>query len=403
MKRIFAIALVAVMLLGCFSGCSANKGEVSVLWQGAEAAATNPNSLINAMDRAMYISNLSYKHYAAGGDQATQTKQAETALNAGCVALVVELVDSAAAQKIVDLAKAKNVPVVFFGCEVDDAVVNSYEKCALVAADEDRLSEGYSAMLYKFFGPVMEAQKKAKEKNKEKDGYDKDGDGKITYLALTDIAISVPSSDVYKDYGLDAKLYVDFAFVPVKGTLEDLQLKIVTKEKKGLFGTSTEEYAQLVTADGKIVEAIFAGDDKETLNTLVALQKLGLNADKLTTHFIPVMTVGADADYKAYVMENIPTDAAARAEYLESFKLLVDMTGIEKKQWTKWEAKEENEIDNMVYNTLNQISAGKISGSAVEDYDAIAIATAELVASLLKGEPIEANIVKLPYAVSISG
>ena len=235
MKKLFAIALVVTLMLACFSGCSINKNEVSILWRGDEAEAINPNSLINAMDRAMYISNIQYKHYAANGDQAAQTKQAETALNAGCEALVVQLVDSAAAQTIVDLAKAKNIPVVFFDSDVDAAVVNGYEKCALVKADDARLNEGYSAMLYMYFGPTMEKQIKAQAKGKEQDGFDKDGDGKITYLNLADIEIALPSAEAFQDYGQSKVPFNEFQFVPVAGTLADLEFKAISKEKKGLF------------------------------------------------------------------------------------------------------------------------------------------------------------------------
>ena len=128
MKKLIAILLALVMTLG-LCACSVNDGEVSVLWAGAEDHAVIPDSLINAMDRAMYIEKISYKYYAASGDQNAQTKQAENCLANGCSALVVELVDAAAAQTIVDMAKAKNVPVVFFGTAVDQTVVDSYVKC----------------------------------------------------------------------------------------------------------------------------------------------------------------------------------------------------------------------------------------------------------------------------------
>ena len=123
MKKILAFALCFVILLG-LGACKINKNEVSVLWSGDQNRAVDPNSLINAMDRALHIENIVYKHYAASGDQAKQTQQAQAAVNAGCAALMVELVDPAAAQPIVDMAKAKNIPVVFFGCSVDAAVIN---------------------------------------------------------------------------------------------------------------------------------------------------------------------------------------------------------------------------------------------------------------------------------------
>ena len=403
MKKVIAVALIALMVIG-LCACSINDTEVSILWSGANDHAIVPDSLINAMYRAMYIENISYKHYAAAGDQAKQTKQAEECLNAGCAALMVELVDSSAAQTIVDLAKAKNVPVVFFGCDVDEAVVNSYDKCVAITTDAARLYEAYSAMLYSYFAPTMKKQNEAKEKGKEEAGWDKDGDGVITYLALCDMRITVPNEDMIKTYELDKKLYTDFSFAPVSGTLQDLKVQTKTEEKTAFFFfKSVEESAYLTTADGKIVEAIFTDNDQQALELLVDLQKLGLNADKLSTHYVPVFTVGADADYKAFVMQDLPADAEARKAHLEAMIQLVDMTGISAEEWEKRAKGEKNEVDDMIYNTLNQVAAGKLSGNAMEDYDAIAIAAAEAVASLIKGETVEETVVKLPFAFTVAG
>ena len=77
MKRIISLILVSLLTLSaffCLAGCGkVNDAEVSILWSG-EGVATNPNSLINSMERAMYIKKVDYKHYGANGD-------AEAAIN----------------------------------------------------------------------------------------------------------------------------------------------------------------------------------------------------------------------------------------------------------------------------------------------------------------------------------
>ena len=105
MKKLIVILLAAAMLLG-LSACGGSKTTVAVLWSGSETEATMPNSMLNAVERAMYIEKLSYTGFAANGDQAQQTAQAEAAVSEGYAALLVELVDVAAAQAIVDIAKA---------------------------------------------------------------------------------------------------------------------------------------------------------------------------------------------------------------------------------------------------------------------------------------------------------
>ena len=103
MKKLIAFALAVVMLLSMTACGTVNETDVAILWSG-DGIVHVPNSLINTMERAMYIENIAYTHYGANGDQASQTAQALDALNGGCAALAVELVEPAAAQEILDAA-----------------------------------------------------------------------------------------------------------------------------------------------------------------------------------------------------------------------------------------------------------------------------------------------------------
>ena len=387
MKKIIALILIALMVLG-MSACTINETDVAVLWSGSNDTAVVPNSLINAMDRAMYIENISYKHYAANGDQAAQTAKAEERLNAGCSALMVELVDSSAAQAIVDLAKAKDVPVVFFNCDVEKAVIDSYAKCALVTTDATSLTALYGTMLDNYLNANIE---KKKPSNTDMDLND---DDKIHYIALGDVQLDKDTVELKNKDDVVKTIQL----VPVDASFADLKLQAVNVDKSGLFGTTTEEYGRLVAADGTVIEMILMDEDTKTLDTLVALQAMGMNATKLATHYIPVFTVGANADYKAHVMKALPAGADARKAYLESQRVLVDMTGISQEEWTKWETKsEKNEVDTMLYNTTNQIDAGKLAGTIVENEDGIAVAAASVLADLLTGKASETNIQLISY------
>ena len=64
MKKIVSLILIALLTLSVFifTGCGAiNKSEVSILWSG-DGEVKVPNSLINSMERAMYIENIAYAH-----------------------------------------------------------------------------------------------------------------------------------------------------------------------------------------------------------------------------------------------------------------------------------------------------------------------------------------------------
>ena len=190
MKRIISLVLVIVSILTlcvfCFTGCSSQKNNIAILWSG-DGKVDNPNSLINSFERAMYIENVSYTHYGANGDAANQIAQAKEALNADCPVLVVELVKTEAtnsegisyAQQIVNAAKEKSVPVVFFNCEVEDEVINSYEKCVVVVSNADTIVDVQATMLADYVKSNFNASDLFNDKVK---GTDKNKDNKISLL-----------------------------------------------------------------------------------------------------------------------------------------------------------------------------------------------------------------------------
>ena len=66
------------------------------------------------MDKILKDGGYTYNDYDANGNQTTQTEQVQTALAKGSSMLIVNVVDTGsndAAQNIINLAKAKNVPV----------------------------------------------------------------------------------------------------------------------------------------------------------------------------------------------------------------------------------------------------------------------------------------------------
>lgn len=330
MKKLIAMLLVAVMVMS-FAACGTiNDTEVSILWSG-DGIVHVPNSLINAMERAMYIKNVSYTHYGANGDQSKQTKQANDALNAGCSALVVELVDVATAQEIVDAAKAKNVPVIFMNSNVDETILNSYDKCACVISDEDSVGTVLGDLIV---SSVTKKSLFSKEKIDIKD-LDRNKDGKVSYVAIGDVASTVAAMS---DLPLDA--IADITDVSGMGTL-------VAKD-----GAGKKDLGQLMTAAGASVELIITANDTSAQEVLKALQDKGFNSNKLTTHCIPVYTVGNEVDAK-------------------SFKNADDYEADE------WKA--------LIYTTTDLIGGGFIAGAAVTDYDNTAIAVADIVASFISG------------------
>ncbi len=357
MKKMIAMVLAAILLLSLAACGSINDAEVAILWSG-DGQVLVPNSLINSMERAMYIESIAYTHYGANGDQAAQTKQANDALNAGCAALVVELVDPAAAQEIVDAAKAKNIPVVFFNCQVDDAVVASYEKAACVVSDEASVGKVQSEQI---LNGITEEKKEAHSFT-----IDRNEDGKITYLGIGDVSATVDALNA---------LLTENGLSPLESAVEGAEASVIS----GLTvaeGAGAKDKAQLLTAEGASVELIITSDDATAQETLKALQAHGFNSTKLTTHCIPLYTIGNETDAKSFL----------------------DQESYEAEEWAV-----------LLYTTSDLIGSGMITGAAVVDYDSLAVSVSAVVRNLLKGSDTFANIadenvygstVKVPYTTN---
>ena len=110
--------------------------------------------------------------YDAANNQGTQTNQIETAITKGSGMLIVNIVTTGseeAAANIVNMAKEKDIPLVFFNREVSNEVVNSYDKCAFVGTDADEAGYMQGEMIAGILSAAYET-------------YDLNGDGKIQYI-----------------------------------------------------------------------------------------------------------------------------------------------------------------------------------------------------------------------------
>lgn len=401
MKRIISLVLVLVSLLTlsvfCFTSCGAvNKSEVSILWSG-EGEAKVPDSLINSMERAMYIKNISYKHYGANGDLKLQVEQAKTAVNGGCAVLLVELVQDNVieaakaqiyAQEIVDAAKAKGTPVVFFNCVVADAVVNSYDKCVLVKADTDTVVEAQAQIIADY---VKKNFNNSSLFNKEVKGTDKNKDNKILVLNYgLDVEFGKKVVNKANEILAGEKYEVtrDFEIFGILGKLGLAKYFNLTVE------LSNDSY---LTANLTDYELILTSDDKLAFDALLKLQGDGYNTDKLATQFVPIVTVGNTVDYKGYVLASrgeIPEELVKKdddnsfeindknskirelfKDYYYTNRFICDLTAVD----------EYDDMAEMIYTTINVIGDGRIVGTSLEDNDAISIAVATITRNFIKG------------------
>lgn len=374
MKKIIALLLAAVMALSLAACGSINDTEVAILWND-DGTVQVPDSLINSVERAMYTKSIAYAHYGANGSQETQTQQAQAALDAGCAALLVQLVDASAASEIVELAKAKDVSVIFFGCEVDEAVVTGYDKCYCVSTDAASLGAVEAAMV------EAELVKENKGVYSLNESMDRNGDGTVTYVSVGDMTAAVEA--------LNASL-TEKGLTALEAAAENVDAAYIEGLEESVYTAGKVEMGLLSTPEGVNVDLILVDSDIAALDVLVALQAKGFNSDKLTTHAISIFTAGSGADYKAYVLADRPAgdrkDEAVRA-YYQQMQYLVDLTTVA-----------DEDLEEMVYNTYNVIGEGRIAGTAVEDNDAIAASLAQITCDIIEGQQTSGERqVRIPY------
>lgn len=337
MKKLFAIALVFVMILTMAACGSVNEKEVAVLWSG-NGVVEVPNSLINAIERAMYTKSVTYTHKGANGNSDTQLAQAKEAAEAGCP-LVVELVDPETAATIVEYAKAAKVPVVFLGT----AVETDYELAASIVTDADSVIP----VLGKQIGEYIAANSKALDRN---------GDGKISYIIYdngsTEGVIEAAS-----------KALSEAKKVKYPVTLEAHAAG--AQSNSSVFETTKHIMAEYTDDANNTPELIIAATDEMALEVLLGLQASGFNtADKLKTHCIPIFTVGNDA-------------------YARLFADMSTMTEEEKLAF--------------IYNVTDVVDDGLLAGTVLEDYDSLSAKTAETLVALLKGSATVESPVLVSY------
>ena len=319
-KKILSIMLAIVMIVtGAFAlvscGSGESKGDVAVFYY--TFSDTYISTVRTAMDNLLKSAGYSFQDYDANGNQTTQTEQVTTAIAKGSRALIVNVVDTGsndAAQNIVDLAKAKNIPVIFFNRSVDESVVTSYEKCVFVGTDYEMAGHMQGEMIGKY---VLE----------NFDKLDLNGDGKISYVMFKGQEGNMEAI-ARTQYGVE-----DADKVLTEGGKAQLEFYDASNSKKYLVdqnGTwasaAATDYmstilAQYSEANKNMVELVIANNDDMALGAISALQAAGYNKDGGKT--IPVFGVDAtdsakDAIKNGSMTGSIKQDAEGMAKVIST-------------------------------------------------------------------------------------
>ena len=295
MKKLLATILAIAFVFG-LTACGGNSdGEISVFYYNF--GDTYISSVRSAMDKIFEDAGLKYNNYDGNGNQTTQTEQVTTALAKGSRMLIVNVVDTGsndAAQNIVNLAKEKNVPVIFFNRSVDESVVSSYDKCVFVGTDYEMAGHMQGEMIGKY---LVENYDKV----------DLNGDGKISYvmfkgqegnaeaIARTQYGVE-DANKVLKEAGKPELVFYDAQ--NSNKYLVDQTGNWSSSAATDYMNTILSQYSE---ANKNMVELVIANNDEMALGAISALQGAGYNNGSGKT--IPVFGVDATDAAQAKIKE----------------------------------------------------------------------------------------------------
>jgi methyl-galactoside transport system substrate-binding protein len=272
------VASSILLATGCSSGTSGSdsgKGKDGDLPAVGATIYKFDDNFMSYVRRAMETSakgNVKLMLNDSQNDQSKQIEQVDTLIAKGAKSLAINLVDPKAAVTIIDKAKAKNIPVIFFNKEPDAKVLKSYDKAYYVGTTSSESG-------------VIQGELIAKAWEAHKDKYDKNKDGKIQYVLLK----GEPGHP-------DAEARTKFAISTIKE--KGIQVEELAMDT-GMWDATkaTEKMDAWLAKYNDKIEFVIANNDGMALGAIASLEKAGyFTGDK----FMPV--VGVDAIPEALEM-----------------------------------------------------------------------------------------------------
>ncbi|PCG20041.1 galactose ABC transporter substrate-binding protein [Brachyspira sp. G79] len=261
------IILTSFIIASCSSNNNNNNFIGITIYRTDDPFANSLKSNIEKFisGRAKYIVNDSQNN------QTTQNSQIDSYIAKGAKVLVINLVDTQAAQDIVDKAKKSDIPIILFNKAPDISVINSYDKVWYVGT----LSEEAVNLQGKI---IVDSWK-------SNPSWDKNGDGKIQCVILE----GEPGH-------ADTKIRTEnlISFIENNG----IELEILDKKtamwNRNRAKTIVDFWMSNHNSEDsdKKIEYIFSNNDEMALGALESVQEFGYNKGE-SNKFIPI--VGIDA------------------------------------------------------------------------------------------------------------
>ena len=303
--------------------------------------------------------------YNAAGSQPLQNEQVEEMLEKDCDVLCVNLVDRTAPSEIIDMAKKKNVPIIFFNRELVDEDLAQWNQLYYVGADakqsgvlqgemaaEDILSEELEKPTPEVPLASPEDEEEASEKSQDKAGNAEEIQDYVLQKSREDLEIlereaSPEESRTNAEEGTEKKQlilsprvdkngdgviqYLMFegeaghqdAIVRTEYSVNTLVQKGIPMEKLSYAianwnrAEAQSKMMQFYPEFQDRIELILSNNDDMALGVLDAYDKIGLPKDKRPFIYgIDGTTVGLEAVKKGNLMGTVYNDEQGQAKAL---------------------------------------------------------------------------------------
>ena len=303
--------------------------------------------------------------YNAAGSQPLQNEQVEEMLEKGCDVLCVNLVDRTAPSEIIDMAKKKNVPIIFFNRELVDEDLAQWNQLYYVGADakqsgvlqgemaaEDILSEEPEKPTPEVPLASPEDEEEASEKSQDKAGNAEEIQDYVLQKSREDLEIlereaSPEESRTNAEEGTEKKAlilsprvdkngdgviqYLMFegeaghqdAIVRTEYSVNTLMQQGIPMEKLSYAianwsrAEAQSKMMQFYPEFQDRIELILSNNDDMALGVLDAYDKIGLPKDKRPFIYgIDGTTVGLEAVKKGNLMGTVYNDEQGQAKAL---------------------------------------------------------------------------------------
>ena len=228
------------------------------------------------------------------GNQRVQTKQAETLIEQGASALLVNMVDVQATGVMLDKARNAKLPIIFFNREPSLSVLTPYPLAAYVGTKIQEAGVMQGEIIAKLWHSHPE--------------YDKNNDGKLQFIMLQGNADN-PETLGRTEHSVKRALELGVPMQQVGGINFANWDKELAKEATTLA----------MKAEPDTIELVVSNNDAMALGAIEALAEYGINMGNGKLPFIPV--VGVDA---------LPEALQAIAQGKMSGTILQDSEGMAK-------------------------------------------------------------------------